>query len=138
MASNKDNTVFQKTSFLQGVNGPFIKEIYLQYLNNSSEIPESWKDFFDGLGEDQAIIQKEILGPSWAPKKNNNLKTNILEKDLTKGKKIFINGTPVSQENYEKEKEQSVKAIALIRAYRYSLCIIPSGSRSAIRWPRIL
>ena len=78
MASNKNNTVFQKTSFLQGVNGPFIKEIYLQYLKNSSEIPESWKEFFDGLGEDQEIIQKEILGPSWSPKKNNNFKIFIL------------------------------------------------------------
>ena len=29
-----------------------------------------------------------------------------------------INGTLISEENYEKEKEQSVKAIALIRAYR--------------------
>ena len=64
------------------------------------------------------VIQKEILGPSWAPKKNNALKISTAEKDLTEDKKTFINDVPISKENYEKEKEQSVKAIALIRAYR--------------------
>ena len=88
MASSKDNTVFQKTSFLQGVSGPFIKKIYLQYLKNSSEVPESWKDFFDGLDEDQEIIKKEILGPSWSPKKSNYLSTNFLKENLIENKKI--------------------------------------------------
>ena len=118
MTSNKDNIIFEKTSFLQGSNSNFIKELYLKYLNNSKSIPQSWKEFFDGLDEDQEVIKKEILGPSWSPKKNNTLKTIIAEKDVAEDKEIPINGTPVSQENYEKEKEQSVKAIALIRAYR--------------------
>ena len=34
MASNRDNIIFEKTSFLQGSNSPFIKELYLQYLKN--------------------------------------------------------------------------------------------------------
>ena len=69
MASDTDNTIFQKTSFLQGGNSPFIEELYLKYLQNPNNIPESWKEFFDGLNEDQEIIKKEILGPSWSPKK---------------------------------------------------------------------
>ena len=56
MASNKDNTIFEKTSFLQGGNSIFIKDLYLRYLENPKSIPESWKDFFDGLDEDQEII----------------------------------------------------------------------------------
>ena len=68
MASNRDNIVFEKTSFLQGSNSPFIKELYLKYLENSKSIPQSWVDFFNGLNEDKDIIKKEILGPSWAPK----------------------------------------------------------------------
>ena len=118
MSLNRDNTIFEKTSFLQGSNSPFIKELYLQYLKNPESIPESWIEFFDGLDEDQEIIRKEILGPSWAPKKNNTLKTIVVEKDVAKDKETPINGTSTQQENYEKEKEQSVKAIALIRAYR--------------------
>ena len=118
MASNRDNIIFEKTSFLQGGNSPFIKELYLQYLKNPTTVPQSWREFFDGLDEDKQVIQKEILGPSWSPENNNNLKTNLLEKDLVEDKETPINGTPVSLENYEKEKEQSVKATALIRAYR--------------------
>ena len=113
MASNRDNKIFEKTSFLQGGNSLFIKELYLKYLKNPKSIPESWVEFFDGLDEDQEVVKKEILGPSWAP-----LKNKIQEKDLIKDEQLPINGNSVSQENYEKEKEQSVKAIALIRAYR--------------------
>ena len=72
MASNKDNLIFEKTSFLHGSNGPFIKELYIKYLNNPKSIPSSWTKFFDGLNEDQEIIKNEILGPSWAPRKKNN------------------------------------------------------------------
>ena len=64
MASDRDNIIFEKTSFLQGSNSPFIKELYLRYLKNPESIPQSWVEFFDGLDEDQEIIRKEILGPS--------------------------------------------------------------------------
>ena len=50
--------------------------------------------------------------------KNNNIKTNILEKDLVEDKQESIGNTSVLKDNYEKEKEQSVQAIAMIRAYR--------------------
>ena len=101
MSSNKDNTIFEKTSFLQGVNSPFIKELYLKYLSNPKSIPQSWLEFFDGLNEEQEVIKKEILGPSWAPKKNNNLKINVLGKDLVEDKQTPINDTSASKEKYE-------------------------------------
>ena len=69
MTSTKNNLIFQKTSFLQGSNSPFIRELYLKYLEEPKSIPQSWKDFFDGLDEDQEVVKKEILGPSWSPKK---------------------------------------------------------------------
>ena len=71
MAFSKNNTIFEKTSFLQGNNSLFIEELYLEYLNDPNTVPESWKSFFDGLNEDQAVIRKEILSPSWKPKKKN-------------------------------------------------------------------
>ena len=55
----KDNLIFKKTSFLQGNNSTFIKELYLKYLENPKSIPQSWLEFFDGLDEDQEIIKKE-------------------------------------------------------------------------------
>ena len=95
MSSNKDNIIFEKTSFLQGSNSSFIKELYLKYLSNPKSIPQSWLEFFDGLNEEQEVIKKEILGPSWAPKKNNNLKINVLEKSFVEDKQASINGTSI-------------------------------------------
>ena len=118
MSDNKNNIVFEKTSFLQGSNSTFIKELYLKYLDDKKSLPESWIEFFDGLGDDTDVIKKEILGPSWSPAKNDNLKFKLIEKQLEKSKQTSIDGELILKENYEKEKEESVKAIALIRAYR--------------------
>ena len=95
MTSNKDNIIFEKTSFLQGSNSAFIKELYLKYLKDPDTIPKSWVEFFDGLDEDQEAIKKEILGPSWAPKK-----------DLAYYQEASSNGTSESQESHDKEKER--------------------------------
>ena len=113
MASDRNNTIYEKTSFLQGSNSSFIKELYSKYLNNPKSIPQSWIDFFDGLDEEQEIIKKEILGPSWAPRKKNNLKN-----ETTEEKESSINTNLLTEDGKVKEREQSVKAIALIRAYR--------------------
>ena len=114
MTSNKDNIIFEQTSFLQGGNDSFIKELYLKYLNNPKSIPDSWEEFFNGLDEDRETIKKEILGPSWNPKKKENLKHDVHKNE----EKIYGDHTLIAKQKYEKEKEQSVKAIALIRAYR--------------------
>ena len=119
MTSNKNNIIFEKTSFLQGNNSIFIKELYSKYLENPKSIPQSWVDFFDGLDEDQDIIKREILGPSWAPKKKI-----VVEKKLEQNKEASTNGSINSEESYEKDKEHSVKAIALIRAYRIRGCLL--------------
>ena len=116
MKSNGNNIILEKTSFLQSANSTFIREIYLKYLKNSDSIPQSWKEFFDGLNENQEDILKEILGPSWAPSKNNDIENTIQEKILEEAKISSVNTQVTSEENFEKEK--SVKAIALIRAYR--------------------
>ena len=118
MSLIKDKTTLEKTSFLQGSNSPFIKELYLQYLKEPKSIPSSWEEFFDSLGEEHEIIRKEILGPSWSPKKNIQTKNNTSEETPINNKENSINIIPGLKKNIEKEKEDSVKAIALIRAYR--------------------
>ena len=50
------------------------------------------------------LYKKEILGPSWAPKKDNILKANVVRKDLSGDEETSINEKSVSQENYEKRK----------------------------------
>ncbi len=110
MSSSENNNTYKKTSFLAGNNSSFIKKFYSDYLSNPKKIPEDWRLFFDGLEENEEVILKDLQGPSWSLNKEIVLKKDVPKKD-TKEKVIFdkIN---------EEEKEQSVKAIALIRAYR--------------------
>ena len=51
MTAIKDNTIFNKTSFLEGSNSAFIEELYLKYINNPETVTQSWRDFFDGLND---------------------------------------------------------------------------------------
>ena len=84
--------------------------MYLRFINKDSDLPESWKNYFEGMDEELDLIVKEINGPSWSPKKkvgmdevNSPIKNNISEinhKDLTRSK------------------GDSIKAVALIRSYR--------------------
>ena len=61
-----------------------LKAMYLKYISNDPELPQGWKEFFDGLGEEKKYILNEIQGPSWAPKKINIKKIIDQEKISTK------------------------------------------------------
>ena len=69
MSASK-NLEFEKTSFLNKSNSAFIERMYLKFVNKDVDLPGSWKNYFEGIGEELNIIAKEINGPSWAPKKN--------------------------------------------------------------------
>ena len=68
MSSSK-NLEYQKTSFLSKTNSSFIEEMYLKYINQDKNIPESWKKYFEDMGEDLSIVAKELNGPSWGSNK---------------------------------------------------------------------
>ena len=110
MSSFKDNNTYKKTSFLAGNNSSFIEEFYSDYLSNPEKIPKDWRLFFDGLKDSEDTISRNLQGPSWSPVKKVKLKTKNLEKEIKEN--------IISDKSSEKDKEQSVKAIALIRAYR--------------------
>ena len=108
----------KKLHFCKEDNSAFIKELYLKYLNNPKSIPQSWKEFFDGLDEDEEIIKKEILRAKLGTLKKMNIKIKKTKPHLNEEKNIDVDVLPISKKEYEIEKETSVKAIALIRAYR--------------------
>ncbi len=109
MSSSKNNTTYKKTSFLVGNNSEFINEFYADYLSNPKSIPESWRQFFEGLSDDQKLIYNDIQGPSWSPERKN--------KKINFNKEISSNKEKEPESTLEST-EESVKAIALIRAYR--------------------
>ena len=103
MSSSK-NLDYEKTSFLHKANTSFIEEMYVKFIEGDTTIPQSWKSYFEDLGEDLNEVIKEIEGPNWKP---NKIKINLNQQNLNGSQKV-------NQINIK----DSIKAIALIRAYR--------------------
>ena len=116
MSSSK-NLEFKKTSFLSKSNSLFIEEMYLRFIKNDPTLAQNWKDYFRSLGEDLTSVAKEIEGPSWQPNKkkiNINIEKYKKELDTT----VESLSSDINDQNSEQSKADSIKAIALIRAYR--------------------
>ena len=109
MSSSK-NLEFEKTGFLSKSNSAFIEQMYLQYINRDPQLPDSWKNYFDEIGEEIEVIVNEINGPSWSPKKNK-----ISAKDL---QETTEENSQKSELEIIKSNANSIKAVALIRSYR--------------------
>ena len=80
MSSSDNNITYKKTSFLAGNNSEFIQEFYADYISDPNSLPESWRNFFDGLSDDEKLIYDDIKGPSWSPEKKLK-KLKFLKKD---------------------------------------------------------
>jgi len=118
MSLNK-NLEFEKTSFLNKSNSAFIEEMYVRYINKDPELPKSWKEYFDDLGEEIEVIANEIKGPSWNPLKKIKIK-DISEdtQEQTNGHLEKNNGALLGSDEIIKSNSDSIRAVALIRAYR--------------------
>ena len=72
MSSSK-NLDYRKTSFLSKSNSAFIEEMYVKFINKDPDLPESWKKYFQQIGDELEIVTKEINGPSWSPIKKKKI-----------------------------------------------------------------
>ena len=113
MSSSKNNTTYKKTSFLAGNNSEFINEFYADYLSDPNSLPESWRQFFDGLSDEQKLIYDDLKGPSWSPERKS--RKIFLE---LKNKKTESETQDINLDSVKQTTKDSVRAIMLIRAYR--------------------
>ena len=107
MTSSK-NIEFKKTSFLNKSNSAFIEEMYIKYIEKDPNLPKSWREYFEDLNDDIESIIKEVEGPSWAQRKKVNL-DKVTNELAGQNQNISTSQSSITQ---------SIKAIALIRAYR--------------------
>ena len=119
MSASK-NLEYEKTSFLNKSNSAFIERLYLKFVNKDADLPDSWKDYFEGIGDELNIIAKEINGPSWGPKKNT-VNIDELQKQIDQEEQnsngITVNNNGVSSGS-SRSNEDSIKAVSMIRSYR--------------------
>ena len=106
MSSSK-NLEQKNTSFLTKSNSAFIENMYIRYIEKDPNLPLSWKDYFDTLNDDIKSVVKALEGPTWQPRKKR------IKYESTKSTTKVTNN-----EDLETAKSESIKAIALIRAYR--------------------
>ncbi len=112
--SSSNNTIYKKTSFLEGNNSEFINEFYADYISDPNSLPESWRKFFDGLSDDQKLVYDNLRGPSWSPEKK--IKKPLLR---PKDKKYISDSSlELSSKSIKQASKDSVRAIMLIRAFR--------------------
>src|SRR5947209_3508220 len=125
------NTAFADTSFLYGGNAAYVEQLHAAYEHDPQSVDAEWRDFFAGLNDSAADVEKNARGPSWAkpnwPIEANgelvsaldgnwaNLETAIGDK--IKGK-AEVKGADVSIENVQRATRDSVRALMMIRAYR--------------------
>ena len=119
MSSSK-NLEFEKTSFLSKSNSAFIEQMYLKFINKDADLPESWQNYFKGIGDELNIVAKEINGPSWGQKKNkidiDEIQKKIEHEDKNSSSNNFqINANQISS---SRSNEDSIKAVSMIRSYR--------------------
>jgi len=119
MSSSK-NLEYEKTSFLSKSNSAFIEQMYLRFINKDSDLPESWRKYFEGMGEELDVIVKEINGPSWnlAKKKVDidEIQKRIEKNEINLSSKEIID--EINPKDLIKSNSDSIKAVALIRSYR--------------------
>ncbi len=111
--SSSNNTIYKKTSFLAGNNSEFIKEFYADYISDPNSLPESWRNFFNGLSDNERLIYEDLKGPSWSPEKKIKKPSSFLKNKISKESPEDLNSQSVKQAS-----KDSVRAIMLIRAYR--------------------
>jgi 2-oxoglutarate dehydrogenase E1 component len=117
--SPSKNLEFEKTSFLSKSNNAFIEQMYLKFINKDLDLPESWQHYFEGMGEDINTIAKEINGPSWSLKKKIDI--DEIEKKIKEDEKKISKeniSTGIKSKDLIKSNLNSIRAVALIRAYR--------------------
>ena len=126
MSASK-NKIFETTSFLSKSNSSYIEQMYEKYCNDPNAIPNSWREYFEGLGENIQIVKKDISKASWEPqniKSNSEIDPDIYEKFIPKNisyaveQKIKKEKPNISSDEIEQSTKDSVRAIMMIRAYR--------------------
>lgn len=94
--------------------------MYLKFVNKDEDLPDSWRDYFEGIGDELNIVAKEINGPSWGPQNDkidiDELQKKIDQEDYNSNDDVSIsNNTNLSSSG---SNEDSIKAVSMIRSYR--------------------
>ena len=71
MSSSKTTILTKKHLFWLAIILNLLMNFMLTILSDPKSLPKSWRQFFDGLSEEQKLIYNDLQGPSWSPERKN-------------------------------------------------------------------
>ena len=124
MTSSQINEIFDKTSFLHGINTAYIEEMFEKFQANPNSVPNDWKEFFAGITKN--IKNQNSIKASWSREKEIEFSNGDLVSAVdgnwsrkVHSKAIEINdGASLTEEEIKNQTLDSIGAIRLIRAFR--------------------
>ena len=135
MTEQNTNAAFHDSSFLQGANAAYVDQLYGQWARDPAAVDAAWDAFFRALGDAREDVAREAAGASWAradwPPQPAGETIAALTGEWpappastrAAGDKIAAKaadkGVTLSDEQLKRAVLDSIRAIMLIRAYRY-------------------
>ena len=131
MSRQDANATFARTSFLYGGNAAYIEDLYAKFENDPAAVDAEWREFFTGLKDAPADVEKSARGaswkkPNWPPRPDGDLVAALdgqwAETEKIIGEKILAKaqakGVEISSTDVQQATRDSIHALMLIRAYR--------------------
>jgi 2-oxoglutarate dehydrogenase E1 component len=135
IARSPQNDTFALTSFLYGGNAVYVEQLHEAYQHDPASVDPEWQQFFEGLADDRANVEKNARGPAWKnsdwPLAANGELVSALDGNWGAAEKIIAEKikTKAAETNRSDVKlttsteiegatRDSVRAIMMIRAYR--------------------
>ncbi len=136
MTEQNTNAAFHDSSFLQGANAAYVDQLYGQWAKDPAAVDSAWSAFFESLGDGADTVARASQGASWAradwPPQPEGERVSAITGEwpavVTKeGKaaarqieaKAAEKGVTLSDAQLQRAVLDSIRAIMLIRAYRY-------------------
>ncbi|MFW8635782.1 2-oxoglutarate dehydrogenase E1 component [Cribrihabitans pelagius] len=156
MTDQSPNDLFHASSFMQGHNAEYLEQLYAQYANDPNAVDAAWGEFFRRMGDTELDVKAEATGPSWARPDWPPAPADELTGALTgqwpdpveaeaAGKKIKAKaaekGVEISDKDVQRAVLDSIRALMLIRAYRFrghlAADLDPLGMRAETPHPEL-
>lgn len=97
-----------------GTNSIYIEELYELYLQNPSNVDESWREVFKDIGDSINNVMREHKGASWSPRKAAVIGVRETEPSPAPKK-----GEPgLAKDDVKRNCSDSINALMLIKAYK--------------------
>ncbi|MEO1038975.1 MAG: 2-oxoglutarate dehydrogenase E1 component [Pseudomonadota bacterium] len=124
---SSSNQTFLETSFLYGGNAVYLEDMAARYAQDPGSVPDSWRAFFETMGDAGADAVRAAEGPGWRrddwPRRANGDMVAALGDigpELAGVPDAVAEKMPAgaSQDEVQRAVRDSIAAIMLIRAYR--------------------